>query len=95
MWHVILKYILLSHSLHTGDLNNPFSGVYQIRRSGIAANLLAIKWIIQKDPTLACEVHFEGEVGHEILWQDPLKMEQIAQQQQQQQSQEGQSENVP
>jgi len=76
-------------------LNNPFSGVYQIRRSGIAANLLAIKWIIQKDPTLACEVHFEGEVGHEILWQDPLKMEQIAQQQQQQQSQEGQSENVP
>ncbi|KAL3939457.1 MAG: hypothetical protein SGBAC_005821 [Bacillariaceae sp.] len=53
-------------------------GVYQIRRSGIAANLLAIKWIIQKDPTLACEVNFEGEVGHEILWQDPLKMEEIS-----------------
>ncbi|CAJ1946568.1 unnamed protein product [Cylindrotheca closterium] len=79
----VLSTVYLFFSTIISDLNNPFNGVYQIRRSGIAANLLAIKWIIQKDPTLACEVNFEGEVGHEILWQDPLKMEQMAQQKQQ------------
>lgn len=59
------------------DLNNPFSGVYQIRRSGIAANLLAIKWLIQKDPLLTCDVNFEGEVGHPLCWEDTALMEQM------------------
>eukprot|EP00980_Cylindrotheca_fusiformis_P020682 scaffold7719_cov95-Cylindrotheca_fusiformis.AAC.4 len=59
------------------DLNDPFGGVYQIRRSGIASNLLAMKWMIQKDPLLTCEVNFEGEVGHPICWEDEELVEQL------------------
>lgn len=41
------------------DLNDPYTGVYQIRRSGPAAHLLAIKWLFVNDPLLKNNVDFE------------------------------------
>ncbi|CAB9530470.1 AarF domain containing kinase [Seminavis robusta] len=41
------------------DLNNPFDGVYQIRRSSSACNFLEAKWLIANHPLLAGEVDFE------------------------------------
>jgi hypothetical protein len=34
----------------TSDLNNPFEGVYQLRRSSIATYLLEAKWLIANHP---------------------------------------------
>jgi len=41
------------------DLNNPFRGVYQLRRSCAASHLLEIKWLIANHPYLRGEVDFE------------------------------------
>jgi hypothetical protein len=41
------------------DLNNPFRGVYQIRRSCAASHLLEAKWLIANHPLLRDEVDFE------------------------------------
>lgn len=41
------------------DLNNPFRGVYQIRRSAAASHLLEAKWLIANHPYLQGEVDFE------------------------------------
>ena len=41
------------------DLNNPFEGVYQIRRSSSAVNLLELKWLIANHPLTQGEVDFE------------------------------------
>jgi hypothetical protein len=41
------------------DLNNPFEGVYQIRRSCAASHLLEAKWLIVNHPLLRGEVDFE------------------------------------
>jgi hypothetical protein len=41
------------------DLNNPFRGVYQIRRSCAASHLLEAKWLIANHPLLRGEVDFE------------------------------------
>lgn len=41
------------------DLNNPFRGVYQLRRSCAASHLLEIKWLITNHPFLRGEVDFE------------------------------------
>lgn len=43
----------------TDDLNNPFQGVYQIRRSSAASHLLEAKWLIANHPLLQGEVDFE------------------------------------
>jgi hypothetical protein len=41
------------------DLNNPFRGVYQIRRSCAASHLLEAKWLIANHPLLRGGVDFE------------------------------------
>jgi Protein of unknown function (DUF4239) len=41
------------------DLNNPFSGVYQVRRSATASHLLELKWLISNHPILRGKVDFE------------------------------------
>ena len=41
------------------DLNHPFTGVYQIRRSSIAAHLLQVKQLIMNHPFLKHEIDFE------------------------------------
>ena len=41
------------------DLNSPFEGVYQIRRSSSACHLLEAKWLIANHPLLRGEVDFE------------------------------------
>lgn len=41
------------------DVNNPFDGVYQIRRSTIAAHLLQNKFLIANHPLIRGEVYFD------------------------------------
>lgn len=41
------------------DLNNPFTGVYQVRRSCTASHLLEAKWLIANHPFLRGEVEFD------------------------------------
>lgn len=41
------------------DLNNPFQGVYQVRRSCAASHLLETKWVIANHPLLKEKVDFE------------------------------------
>ena len=41
------------------DLDNPFGGVYQIRRSAIAANLLQIKNLLLNEPVLKDGISFD------------------------------------
>lgn len=41
------------------DLNNPFRGVYQVRRSCAASHLLEAKWLIVNHPLTRGEVDFE------------------------------------
>jgi hypothetical protein len=41
------------------DLNNPFEGVYQIRRSCVASHLLQLKWLLVNHPLLRGEIDFE------------------------------------
>ena len=41
------------------DLNNPFQGVYQIRRSSTAAHLLQTKWLLVNHPVLKGKIHFD------------------------------------
>jgi hypothetical protein len=43
----------------TNDLNNPFEGVYQIRRSSAASHLLEIKWLLANHGVVGGEVDFE------------------------------------
>ena len=44
----------------TLDLNNPFKGVYQIRRSGPAAHLLQTKMLLINDPMLKGKISFNN-----------------------------------
>lgn len=41
------------------DLNSPFDGVYQIRRSSAASHFLEIKWLLANHPKVAGLVDFE------------------------------------
>jgi hypothetical protein len=41
------------------DLNNPFSGVYQVRRSATASHLLALKWLIANHPVTKAKINFD------------------------------------
>ena len=45
------------------DLNGPFQGVYQIRRSCAAGHLLQLKWLIANHPLLRGEIDFEETEG--------------------------------
>ena len=51
------------------DLNRPFDGIYQLRRSGAAMHMLQIKQIVTTNPVLKGQVDFDaiqdddGEVG--------------------------------
>jgi hypothetical protein len=56
------------------DLNNPFQGVYQIRRSCAASHLLQAKWVIANHPLLRGQVDFEEvqqEEDGEVLIRSP------------------------
>jgi hypothetical protein len=58
----------------TNDLNNPFQGVYQVRRSSIASHLLEAKWFIVNHPLLRGEVDFEEveeEPNGDVLIRSP------------------------
>ena len=41
------------------DLNDPFTGLYQIRRSAVSAHLLGIKYAFQSDPLVRDQMSFE------------------------------------
>ncbi len=41
------------------DLNNPFSGLYQIRRSSTAAHLLQAKWLLVNNPRTKGKIDFD------------------------------------
>lgn len=41
------------------DLNNPFSGLYQIRRSSTAAHLLQAKWLLVNNPLTRGQIDFD------------------------------------
>jgi Protein of unknown function (DUF4239) len=47
------------------DLNNPFEGVYQIRRSLVASHLLQLKWLIANHPILRGEIDFDEMLDEE------------------------------
>ena len=47
------------------DLNNPFNGVYQVRRSCTASHLLEAKWLIANHPFLRDQVDFDEVVQEE------------------------------
>lgn len=47
------------------DLNRPFDGIYQIRRSGSAMHLLFIKQLVANHPLLAGQVDFEEIVDND------------------------------
>ena len=56
------------------DLNNVWSGVYQIRRSAAASHLLQIKWLIANHPLTRGEVEFdevEGSFDGEVMIRTP------------------------
>jgi hypothetical protein len=53
----ISTYILFFN--FANDLNNPFNGVYQIRRSSIAAHLLEAKRLMLNNPLLKDQIDFE------------------------------------
>lgn len=40
-------------------MNNPFSGLYQIRRSSTAAHLLQAKWLLVNNPFTRDEIDFD------------------------------------
>ena len=55
----ILSTIYILFYNFASDLNNPFDGVYQVRRSCVASHLLQLKWLIANHPLLRGEVDFE------------------------------------
>jgi hypothetical protein len=64
----ILTTIYVVFSFFADDLNEPYSGVYQIRRSSSAVHFLQIKWAIANHPWLKDEVDFEGmREGKEVV----------------------------
>lgn len=69
----ISTYILFYN--FANDLNNPFSGVYQIRRSSIAAHLLEAKRLMLNNPLLKDQIDFETyEEEDEDIFEDIMRM---------------------
>lgn len=52
-------YVLFSNFAY--DLNEPFTGVYQLRRSASASHLLQIKWNLVNHPWLRNEIDFDDD----------------------------------
>jgi hypothetical protein len=55
----VLTNIYVLFYYFAADINNPFEGVYQIRRSSSACNLLEAKWLLANNPLVQGEVDFE------------------------------------
>lgn len=55
----VLTNVYILFYFFAADINNPFDGVYQIRRSSSACNLLEAKWLIANHPLVEGEVDFE------------------------------------
>eukprot|EP00536_Pseudo-nitzschia_multiseries_P001191 jgi/Psemu1/317516/estExt_fgenesh1_pm.C_140038 len=56
------------------DLNDPFSGLYQIRRSSTAAHLLQAKWLLVNNPLTKGQINFDEpdpNRGEEVLIRTP------------------------
>lgn len=51
LFFAVLFTIYLMFYNFASDLNNPFSGVYQIRRSTAASHLLQLKWLLVNHPS--------------------------------------------
>lgn len=60
------------------DLNNPFEGVYQIRRSTTATHLLQIKWFLVNHPLLCDQINFCEEPNMEMEDNNDIDGEDIA-----------------
>jgi len=58
------------------DLNNPFLGVYQIRRSCAASHLLQTKWVIANHPSMQGKVDFDDVTGdiRDIMQREDLSV---------------------
>lgn len=54
------------------DLNNPFSGVYQVRRSATASHLLELKWLIANHPDLRGKIDFEEVQDYRPIGDDAV-----------------------
>ena len=55
------------------DLNDPFGGIYQVRRSAAASHLLQIKWLMINHPDLQGEVDFnkvQKDVERDVVMQN-------------------------
>ena len=57
----------------TQDLNNPFSGIYQIRRSSTATHLLQAKWLLVNNPLTQGQIDFDEpeSVSGDVLIRTP------------------------
>ena len=70
MLFAILTNVYILFYFFAKDLNDPFDGVYQIRRSCSACHLLEAKWLIVNHPLIQGQVDFEeaeeGEDGISI-----------------------------
>jgi len=56
------------------DLNDPFGGIYQVRRSATASHLLQMKWSLINHPLLRGEINFsklEKDVNEDIVMRTP------------------------
>ena len=48
------------------DLNDPFGGIYQVRRSATASHLLQIKWHMINHPLLRGQIDFNKQQNEEV-----------------------------
>jgi Protein of unknown function (DUF4239) len=55
----VLSTIYILFYNFASDLNSPFEGVYQIRRSCAAGHLLQLKWLLANHPLLRGEIDFD------------------------------------
>merc|ERR1719215_439994 len=56
------------------DLNDPFGGIYQVRRSATASHLLQMKWFLINHPTLKGEIDFNAfqeTTENEVVMRSP------------------------
>jgi len=56
------------------DLNDPFGGIYQVRRSATASHLMQLKWFLINHPTLKGEIDFNAfqeTTENEVVMRSP------------------------
>jgi len=51
--------LLHKHLISRSDLNEPFSGVYQVRRSTAATHMLEAKWLLANHPNTRGKIDYE------------------------------------